>query len=264
MANPLDTATKLVGFGLQQGTKVLGGAISTVQGLTGRGSDAGQQEEQQQQQPPTRAQQQRQRQQKAASERRSSRQPKDLDDVSITRKVETELFRSKSVNKGKISVNSADGVVWLRGEAKNPEQIKDLEAQAMAIPEVKRVENLLHLPKTPAPTRTDTPASQRKTRRTKPAQTGRKVTAARTTSEKRTSTAAGKEKAPADLASKGSGREPAPLGSSGEGSSGSGSSSSSSTGSSGSSTGGSGSSTSGSGSSSSSSGGNGSGPSSAS
>jgi hypothetical protein len=209
MANPLDTAKNLVGFGFQQGTKILGGAISTVQGLTGRGG--GEQQEEQAQQKPSRAEEQRQRQQRAASQRRASRQPKDLDDVSITRKVETELFRSNEVDKGKIDVNTADGVVWLRGEAKNPEQIKELEAKAAAIPEVKRVENLLHLPNTPAPTRTDSPPSQRKTRTNKTSATARKVTTSRTTSERRNTTAP-KEPAPADLAATRSGRQPAPLG----------------------------------------------------
>ena len=208
MANPVELIQKTVGFGVQTGAKVLGGAFQTIQGLTGRGGgdDAPPQREE-----PTRAEQQRQRTQKAASQRRSSRQPKDLDDVSITRKVESEIFRSNEVEKGKISVNTADGVVWLRGEVKNPEQVKELEAQAAAIPEVKRVENLLHLPKTPAPTRTDTPPSQRKTRQSKPTQAKRKVTPSRTTSERKT-TSAPKEPAPADLASARAGRQAAPLG----------------------------------------------------
>src|SRR4051794_23792576 len=197
MANPLETLTKVVGFGIQQGTKVLGGAISTVTG--GGGDDASQEK---QQEPP---------QQRAARQRKSSQQPKPLDDVTITRKVETEIFRGSKVNKGKISVNTADGIVWLRGEAKNPEQVKELEAKAAAIPEVKRVENLLHLPKTPAPTRTDSPPSQRKTRTSKQSQAARKVTTSRTTAERRTSTAP-KEPAPADLASTQTGRQPAPLG----------------------------------------------------
>lgn len=205
MANPLDTLTKIVGFGIQQGTKVLGGAISTVTG--GGGDDAAQKEEQQ-----TRAQQQQQRQRKAAGQRRASQQPKQLDDVTITRKVETEIFRSSKVAKGKISVNTADGVVWLRGEVKNPQQVKDLEAKAAAIPEVKRVENLLHLPKTPAPTRTDTPASQRKTRTTKTSSTARKVTPARENQEKRTTAESPQEPAPADLASARTGRPASPLG----------------------------------------------------
>jgi hypothetical protein len=207
MANPIETLTKVVGFGVQQGATVLGKAFQTVQGLTGQGG--GQEDEQQQEQQP-RAEQQRQRTQRAATQRRASRQPKPLGDVAITRKVETEIFRSGDVNKGKISVNTAEGVVWLRGEAKNPEQVKELEAKTAAIPEVKRVENLLHLPKTPAPTRTDTPPSQRKTRSTKTSQSARKVTPARTTSEKSPTTPAA-EPAPADLAAARSGRQPAPL-----------------------------------------------------
>src|SRR5690349_13704946 len=207
MANPLDTLTKIVGFGIQQGTRVLGGAISTV---TGGGGDSAKEQAERE---PTRAQETRQRKQRAASQRKASQQPKPLDDVTITRKVETEIFRSNKVAKGKISVNTADGVVWLRGEVKNPQQVKDLEAKAAAIPEVKRVENLLHLPKTPAPTRTDAPASQRKTRRTKAAPSARKVTPARETAEKRTTAASPEEPAPADLASARAGRPAAPLGS---------------------------------------------------
>ena len=216
MANPLETLTKVAGFGIQQGASLLGKTVSTVQGLTGRGGSQAEQEEQQEQ-PQTRGQQQRQRQQRAAGQRRSSRQPKPLDDVSITRKVETEIFRSNDVDKGKIDVNTADGVVWLRGEAKNPEQIKELEAQAAAIPEVKKVENLLHLPKTPPPTRTDTPPTQRKTRSSKPSQQSRKVTQSRTTAERR-STSTPSEPAPADLASARAGRQAAPLGDDGDGS----------------------------------------------
>jgi BON domain len=105
----------------------------------------------------------------------ASQRPKELDDVGLARKVESVIFREETVPKGKIDVNAADGVVWLRGEAKTPEMIKELESQAAAIPEVKRVENLLHLPKTPAPTRTDTPPSQRKTQRSPQEPAERKV-----------------------------------------------------------------------------------------
>ena len=155
--NPFDTVTKVVGFGIRQGTGILGRAVSTVQGLTGGAESPDEPQEQRAETPAARTQ-------RAATKRRASRQPKPLGDVAITRKVETEIFRDPGVNKGGIDVNTAAGVVWLRGEAKNPEQIKDLEARAAAIPEVTRVENLLHLPGTPAPTRTDTPASQRRTR----------------------------------------------------------------------------------------------------
>ena len=86
--------------------------------------------------------------------------PKPLDDVAVARKVETVIFRREGVEKGKIDVNAVEGVVWLRGEARTPELINELERSAQEVPEVKRVENLLHLPETPAPTRTETPPPQ--------------------------------------------------------------------------------------------------------
>src|SRR3954447_15988186 len=144
----------------------------------------------------------------------ASQSPKDLDDVSLARKVETVIFRDDSVPKGKIDVNAADGVVWLRGEAKTPDMIKALERQAQGIPEVKKVENLLHLPKTPAPTRSDTPPSQRKTRSTTRKPTARKVET-RVTRERRSAVG---EDLPVEAAHEGEGRQPAPLGSNGSGS----------------------------------------------
>ena len=136
--------------------------------------------------------------------RRAPAKPKQLDDATITHKVETTLFRDNSVEKGKIDVNTADGVVWLRGEAKTPAQIKELEAKALAIPQVKQVENLLHLPKTPAP---------KQARRTKTTAAARKRAPKRTTSERKTSATAKAEPTPKEAAAKGEGRQPAPLGS---------------------------------------------------
>ena len=151
---------------------------------------------------------------KPAASRQASQTPKDLDDVGLARKVETVIFRDDSVPKGKIDVNAADGVVWLRGEAKTPDMVKALERQAAAIPEVKKVENLLHLPKTPAPTRTDTPASQRRTRSSTRRPTPGKVET-RQTRERRSAFG---EDLPVEAAHEGEGRKPAPLGSNGSGS----------------------------------------------
>jgi hypothetical protein len=145
MPNPLDIITKP----LQIGAQVAFGAIQEVQKRFGGGADEPAEpprpEPRTQPQPPRRA-----------------AKPKPLDDVTITRKVETVLFRGRAVDKGKISVNTANGVVSLRGEAKTPEQIKQLEAKAREIPEVKDVENLLHLPKTPARASKRQPAAARK------------------------------------------------------------------------------------------------------
>lgn len=138
------------------------------------------------------------------------RPPKpDITDTALARKVESEIFRgTPRGTKSKVSLNAVGRVVHLRGEAKTPDLINELEARAAAIPEVERVENLLHLPKTPSPTRTDTPARQRKTKTTKgkpPSAQRRRVNAEKT--------AADAEPGPKDVAKEGTGRKPAPLGS---------------------------------------------------
>jgi len=160
----------------------------------------------------------------ATEPRRPTRPKRGMDDVTLTRKVETEIFRIRGVAKGKIDVNAADGVVWLRGEARTPQLIKRIEARAAGVPEVVSVENLLHLPKTPAPTRTDTPPSQRRTR------AGSERTAARQTKAKAEREKARREREaaeptapaartpengeplPAEVADRGESRQPAALG----------------------------------------------------
>ena len=133
----------------------------------------------------------------------------EITDTALARKVESEIFRgTPRGTKSKVSLNAVGRVVHLRGEAKTPDLINELEARAAAIPEVERVENLLHRPKPPSPTRTDTPPRQRKTKTTKgkpPSAQRRRVN-----SEKK---AADAEPGPKDLAEKGAGRAPAPLGS---------------------------------------------------
>jgi osmotically-inducible protein OsmY len=75
------------------------------------------------------------------------------DDVTLTRKVETEIFRDADVPKGQINVNAENGVVVLRGEVGQPELIKDLEKKTRKVQGVREVENLLHTPGSPAPTK---------------------------------------------------------------------------------------------------------------
>ncbi len=69
---------------------------------------------------------------------------KDYDDVTLARKVESELFRPSDVPKGSISVNVNDGVVELRGELTDQAQIDQLGDNAKKIDGVKDVRNLLH------------------------------------------------------------------------------------------------------------------------
>jgi hypothetical protein len=155
----------------------------------------------------------------AAPARKSTRARKparaakpEITDTALARKVESELFRPDGAPKDSVDINCVGRVVTLRGEVKTPELINELEARAAAVAEVKRVENLLHLPKTPSPTRTDTPAPQRKpvTTQGKPPREQRR----RINSEKPVE---GAEPSPNELAKEGGGRRPAPLGSQGPG-----------------------------------------------
>ena len=65
------------------------------------------------------------------------------DDVTLARKVETEIFREPDVPKGKINVNAENGKVVLRGEVGEPSLIEDLEKRTKKVQGVREVENLL-------------------------------------------------------------------------------------------------------------------------
>lgn len=140
------------------------------------------------------------------------RRPKlDMDDKTLARKVESTIFRGADAPKGKVNVNVVDGVVELRGEVKRPEEIRALEAATRTIPEVRDVRNLLHQTKTPSPTRTDTPARQRRSAEGRQTKQRKRV---EKTAERTREVA---EPTPREVAREGSGRKPAPLGSEGEG-----------------------------------------------
>ena len=74
-----------------------------------------------------------------------------LDDVSLVRKVESELFRHRSIPKGQISINSDRGIVVMRGALEDERQIRRIGHAARRIAGVRHVENLLHVPGAPAP-----------------------------------------------------------------------------------------------------------------
>jgi osmotically-inducible protein OsmY len=74
----------------------------------------------------------------------------DADDVTLARKVETEIFREPDVPKGDVSVDVQDGIAHLRGEV-DDEWSDRLAADARGVEGIKGVENLLHPPGTPAP-----------------------------------------------------------------------------------------------------------------
>jgi osmotically-inducible protein OsmY len=77
--------------------------------------------------------------------------PKQLNDTTLARKVETELFRDPWVPKGDINVNVQRGVVQLRGTVQTRDMLDTLVERVRAVQGVHDVESLLHLPSEQAP-----------------------------------------------------------------------------------------------------------------
>jgi osmotically-inducible protein OsmY len=73
-------------------------------------------------------------------------------DAALVSKIESEVFRTSDYPKGSVSINAENGIVVLRGQVDRPDQIRRLEGAVRKIDGVLSVENLLHLPGTPAPT----------------------------------------------------------------------------------------------------------------
>ena len=85
-------------------------------------------------------------------ERLTAAQPADRrapNDATLAQRVESVLFRDPAVPKGKLNIGVEEGVVVLRGEVDEPEQIAALERAARDVAGVRGVENLLHLPHPP-------------------------------------------------------------------------------------------------------------------
>jgi hypothetical protein len=74
-------------------------------------------------------------------------------DAALVSKVESEVFRGPDFPKETVNVNAEDGVVVLRGQVEHPRDIRRLEKAVRKITGVRDVENLLHLPGTPVPSR---------------------------------------------------------------------------------------------------------------
>ncbi len=76
-------------------------------------------------------------------------------DATLTAKVESEVLSRWNYPKGRINVNSVDGVVELRGVCETADQIDELEQEVRKLTGVLDVRNYLHLPNTPAPNKKD-------------------------------------------------------------------------------------------------------------
>ena len=80
---------------------------------------------------------------KAKTMHRKETEKPQPDDVTLARKVETEIFRDADVPKGNINVNAENGKVVLRGVVEEPSLIEDLEQRTKKVQGVREVENLL-------------------------------------------------------------------------------------------------------------------------
>lgn len=81
-----------------------------------------------------------------ARRRREGVQGPPQDDVTLARKVESEIFRDADVPKGAVDVNAEHGKVVLRGEVDSTELIEELVDKARGVQGVQEVESLLHTP----------------------------------------------------------------------------------------------------------------------
>ncbi len=74
-----------------------------------------------------------------------------LDDVELAHKVSSEIFRDGSFPKGRLNVNAENGTVFVRGEVDSHDLIEAVTDAVRRVRGVRAVENLMHLPDTPAP-----------------------------------------------------------------------------------------------------------------
>jgi osmotically-inducible protein OsmY len=67
-------------------------------------------------------------------------------DQALAERVKSEIFQPADAPKGPVNVNVERGIVYLRGEVKRPDQIRELIEQAGSVDGVAGVESLLHTP----------------------------------------------------------------------------------------------------------------------
>jgi len=70
----------------------------------------------------------------------------ELNDAELANKVRSEIFRDHHTSKGQVNVNSEQGVVYLRGQLRDPEEIRELVKAARGVGGVRGVASLLHTP----------------------------------------------------------------------------------------------------------------------
>jgi len=74
-----------------------------------------------------------------------------VDDITLTHRVESQIFRHRDTQKGQVNVSAEDGVLILRGEVDYPAEIRELTDATWKVRGVRDVRNLLHVVGTTAP-----------------------------------------------------------------------------------------------------------------
>lgn len=67
-------------------------------------------------------------------------------DETLADRVRSVVLRPADAPKGEVNINVVDGVVYLRGEVEQPDEIRDLVEATERVDGVRRVESLLHAP----------------------------------------------------------------------------------------------------------------------
>jgi osmotically-inducible protein OsmY len=67
-------------------------------------------------------------------------------DQTLAERVKSEIFQPADAPKDAVNINVENGVVYLRGQVKRPDQIRKLVEDAGSVDGVRGVENLLHTP----------------------------------------------------------------------------------------------------------------------
>jgi osmotically-inducible protein OsmY len=91
----------------------------------------------------------------------TSREPaaERLNDPALQAKIESEVFREADLPKDRVSVNVENGIAWLRGEVEDRQTISRIYQATARVDGVRGVENLLHTPGEPAPTKDESHTS---------------------------------------------------------------------------------------------------------
>jgi hypothetical protein len=85
----------------------------------------------------------------------------ELDEVTLTNRVRSELFRDPAIDKGAININAERDVVFLRGTAPSHDLVAELGSRVEQIDGVRKVVNLLHVPGAPIPVMAEDYAEER-------------------------------------------------------------------------------------------------------